>query len=277
MAPDSSFPSFRSSASSGNHWFAASIASPAWIVRTPVSGFEPEWVHHDTTSTVFLDAMAWWDEREGLVFGDPTYGCITLLKTEDSGNSWSKIPCSSIPIHAEGEAGFAASNGNICIQGDTAWVFTGGASSRCMRSLDRGQTWEAFQTPIRQGEAMTGVFGASFASAKKGLAIGGHWEHPEDNVGNLIATEDGGATWTLISEGHGPGYRSCIQHHPVDPQTVVATGFKGVDVSFDGGQSWKHVSDSARYVARFSPSGRTLWLAGKHVVTRAAWPFPELN
>jgi len=275
MAPDSSFPSFRSSAFSGDHWFAASIASPAWIARTEKLDWKAEWVHHDTASTVFLDAMAWWDEREGLVFGDPVKGCLTLLKTEDAGKTWNNVPCSSIPSHAEGEAGFAASNGNICIQGDTAWVFTGGVKSRCFRSVDRGRQWSAYETPIRQGEPMTGVFGASFADAKRGLAIGGHWEHPEDNAGNLIATTDGGESWNLISEGSGPGYRSCIVHHPLRSNEVVATGFKGVDVSSDGGQTWRHVSDSARYVARFSPSGRTLWLAGNHAMTRVDWPIAQ--
>ena len=275
MAPDSSFPSFRSSAFSGDRWFAVSIASPAWIARTEKLGWEAEWVHHDTAAAVFLDAMAWWDDKDGLVFGDPVDGCLTLLKTSDAGKTWHNVPCASIPPHVEGEAGFAASNGNICIQGDTAWVFTGGVKSRCLRSVDRGRRWDAMETPIRQGESMTGVFGASFADAKNGLAIGGHWEHPDDNVGNLIATTDGGETWRLMAEGTGPGYRSCIVHHPLRSNEVVATGFKGVDVSTDGGQTWSHVSDSARYVARFSPSGRTLWLAGNRALTRVGWPIAQ--
>ena len=32
---------------------------------------------------------------------------------------------------------------------------------------------------------------------------------------------------------------------------LVATGFDGLDVSLDGGQSWAHHSDSSQYVARF--------------------------
>lgn len=275
MAPDSSFPSFRSSAFAGDHWFAVSIASPAWIARTGDFDWAVEWVHHDTSSAVFLDAMAWWNRREGLVFGDPVGGCLTLLKTEDGGDTWSRLPCTNLPVHFEGEAGFAASNGNICIHGDTAWVFTGGLRSRCIRSVDRGLRWEAFDTPIRQGEPMAGVFGASFSNAEQGLAIGGHWEHPDDNKGNLIETEDGGVTWSLLAEGSGPGYRSCIVHHPLRSNEVVATGFKGVDISIDGGETWRHVSDSARYVARFSPSGRTLWLAGNRTLTRVDWPISD--
>ena len=36
----------------------------------------------------------------------------------------------------------------------------------------------------------------------------------------------------------------------------------GLDVSDDGGATWRHVSDSAFYAARFSPDGETLWLCG---------------
>ena len=275
MAPDSMRPSFRASSSNGQMWFAVGIASPAWIAASPLTSLEPTWVHSDTSKAVFLDAMAWWSETEGLVFGDPQQGCFTLLETNDSGQSWKQVDCQRLPMSMPGEAGFAASNGNIAIQGDTGWIFTGGQTSRCLRTLNRGQEWEAISLPIRQGETMTGVFAASFANSQLGLAIGGHWEHPEENRGNLIATVDGGETWELLAEGHGPGYRSSIVHHPVNPNDVVATGFLGIDVSHDGGATWKHVSDSSRYVARFSPSGRTLWLAGQRQISRATWPIQD--
>ena len=152
----------------------------AWIAKCAPNGLEPTWVHHDTSAAVFLDAMAWWNSQEGLVFGDPVDSCLTLLITRDGGHSWAPTSCDLVPAHTKGEAGFAASNGNICIQGDTAWVLTGGVVSRCLKSTDRGTTWRAIDLPIRQGESMTGVFGASFSKGGKGLAIGGHWEHPKE-------------------------------------------------------------------------------------------------
>ena len=103
----------------------------------------------DTSAAVFLDAMAWWNSEEGLVFGDP-WTAVSLLETRDAGQSWQRLSCDDVPQHTPGEAGFAASNGNICIQGDTAWVFTGGVASRCLRSSDRGHNWKAIGLPIRQ-------------------------------------------------------------------------------------------------------------------------------
>ena len=100
---------------------------------------------------------------------------------------------------------------------------------------------------------------------------GGHWEYPEDNHGNLIGTTDGGETWNLLAEGTGPGYRSSIVHHPIRKQEIACTGFRGLDISKGGGQTWIHVNDSSRYVARFSPDGRTLWLAGKQTISSVDW------
>ena len=50
---------------------------------------------------------------------------------------------------------------------------------------------------------MTGVFSASFYDAQHGPAMGGDWEDPENNRGNLISTADGGTSWSSIAEGRG--------------------------------------------------------------------------
>jgi photosystem II stability/assembly factor-like uncharacterized protein len=233
----------------------------------------PEWTYHNTDSAMFLDAMVWMDGNRALVFGDATEGCFTMLTTQDGGAHWERVPCDLLPTPWEGEAAFAASNGNLACHGDTVWIFTGGLASRCLRSVDAGRTWTSIGLPVVQGSSMTGVFSATFRNARHGWAMGGNWEVPEDNEGNLAVTNDGGTTWQMLAEGRGPGYRSSIVHHPTQPRSLVATGFDGLDVSFDGGHSWAHHSDSSHYVARFSPDGRTLWLAGAKRLTRLDWPL----
>ena len=89
----------------------------------------------------------------------------------------------------EGEAAFAASNGNLACHGDTVWIFTGGLTSRCLRSLDAGASWTSIDLPVTQGSSMTGVFSATFQNARQGWAMGGNWEVPEDNEGNLAVTD----------------------------------------------------------------------------------------
>ena len=273
MAPDSTHPSFRASGHSADHWHAVGIASPAWIARASKTSMTPEWTYHNPDSAMFLDAMVWLDGHRGFVFGDATSGCFTLLATHDSGMHWKRMPCGSLPAPQEGEAAFAASNGNLACHGDTVWIFTGGLTSRCLRSVDAGKSWTSIELPVTQGSSMTGVFSATFRNAREGWAMGGNWEVPEDNEGNLAATTDGGTTWKTMADGQGPGYRSSIVHHPTQTGALVATGFDGLDVSLDGGQSWAHHSDSSHYVARFSPDGRILWLAGAERMTRMNWPL----
>ena len=273
MAPDSTFPSFRASGRSAKHWHAVGIASPAWIARSSTTSMAPEWTYQNSDSAMFLDAMVWLDGDRALVFGDVTEDCFTLLTTQNGGESWGRMPCDSLPKPFEGEAAFAASNGNLVCHGDTVWIFTGGLTSRCLRSLDAGASWTSIDLPIVQGSSMTGVFSATFWNAQHGWAMGGNWENPEENQGNLTVTTDGGTTWEVLTDGEGPGYRSSIVHHPTQAGALVATGFEGLDVSLDGGHSWVHHSNNSHYVARFSPDGRTLWLAGAERITRMDWPM----
>ena len=276
VSPTGEMASFRASGFAETGWHAATIAGPGMVARSQRDSLHPTWQTLQDHDSAFFDAMHWLDDTTGIIFGDAVGDCLTMFRTTNAGQSWSRLPCNALPDKVHGEAAFAASNGNIASAGDTIWVVTGGAVSRVLRSLDAGQTWQATTLPVVQGGSMTGAFALSFADASTGLAIGGNWEDPKNNQGNLCMTPDGGNTWALVSEGLGPGYRSCVMHHPVDKDQVVATGFLGMDVSFDGGKNWTHVSDSAHYVARFAPSGRTLWLAGKGHVECQPWP-PIVN
>ena len=46
-------------------------------------------------------------------------------------------------------------------------------------------------------------------------------------------------------------------------------------MSDDGGQTWRHVSDSAFYAARFSPDGEVLWVSGNGRI--GYWPVSEFG
>lgn len=275
VSPTGEMASFRASGFVETGWHAATIAGPGMVVQSHQDSLRPSWQMLQDNDSAFFDAMHWLDDTTGIIFGDAVGDCLTMFRTTNAGQTWSRLPCDAIPKKVPGEAAFAASNGNIASAGDTVWVITGGAVSRVLRSLDAGRTWQATALPVVQGGPMTGAFALSFANAYTGLAIGGNWEDPENNLGNLCMTQDGGDTWALVSEGRGPGYRSCVIHHPLDKDQVVAVGFLGMDVSLDGGRNWTHVSDSAHYVARFAPSGRTLWLAGKGHVECQPWPPME--
>jgi hypothetical protein len=72
-------------------------------------------------------------------------------------------------------------------------VVSGGTQSRVFYSKDKGKTWQVFDTPIVQGEAMTGIFTADFYNEKIGIIAGGNYEKPEQNFQNKAMTFDAGA------------------------------------------------------------------------------------
>jgi len=144
-------------------------------------------------------------------------------------------------------------------------MVSGGVKSRVYHSADRGATWEVFDTPIIQGQQMTGIFSCDFLNEKEGYIFGGNWEEPKDYSANKAFTQDGGRTWTLVSDSLSPGYRSCVQYLD-NSGTMFAVGFPGISVSNDFGRSWENVSDESFYTAR--ATGNVIWLAGKDKIAR---------
>src|SRR5699024_9378069 len=97
---DSVYPGFRSVAITSKNQFLLSVANPTLLYITDISG-KHELVYTEKDSAVFYDSMAFWNEEEGLAFGDPTDGCMSIIITRDGGKSWEKVPCEKLPT-AEG-------------------------------------------------------------------------------------------------------------------------------------------------------------------------------
>ncbi|MDO6597049.1 oxidoreductase [Oceanihabitans sp. 2_MG-2023] len=237
---------FRSIAFQADKTFSLSIASPARLYN------EGELVYQENHPKVFYDALDFWNDQEGIAIGDPTDDCMSIIITRDGGNTWSKISCNDLPKAKVGEAAFAASDTNIAIVGNKTWVATGGKASRILFSPDKGKTWEVFETPIIQGLETTGIYSVAFYDEDNGFAIGGDYTKAADSSANKIRTQDGGKTWQLVAPNKSPGYRSCVQYMPnSSARVLVAVGFKGIDISNDAGNTWKHLSDEGFYTLRF--------------------------
>lgn len=260
---------FRSIAKTKEYLFLANIGNPAYILKINKSNLNWEKVYAESHEKVFYDSMNFWNEQEGIAIGDPTEDCLSVLITRDSGKTWKKTPCNVSLNVVEGEAAFAASNTNICIKGNKTWMVSGGKKSRVFYSSDKGKSWEVFETPIVQGQAMTGIFTADFYNDRIGVVAGGNYDQPEQNHQNKAMTSDGGKTWKLISENQGFGYASCIQFVPQsNGKQIVSVGTSGVYYSADSGSTWKQLSaDKTLYTIRFLDSN-TAFAAGKDKVIK---------
>lgn len=246
---------FRSIAATSEAVFVLSVASPAVLYKIGFNGTEAtniEEVYSEVGPDVFYDSMKFWNDEEGIAVGDPIDGCMCVLITRDGGNNWVKLNCDILPEMKKGEAAFAASNSNIAIYGDQAWIATGGKESRVMFTPDKGKTWEIYDTPIVKGKAMTGIYSIDFVNNDIGIVIGGNWEDKSLNEKNKAITRDGGRTWTLLADGKEPGYRSAIKFIPnSDGKGIVAVGTPGISYSGDGGNSWEKISTEGFFALEF--------------------------
>ncbi len=252
---DDSLINFRAIAARKNAAFVLSIENPALLYKIGYNGEEAtniELVYSEKGNKVFYDAISFFNDKEGIAMGDPTDGCLSIIKTEDSGNTWQKIPCENLPPIVEGEAAFAASNSNIAIVGNTVWICTGGKKARVFKSEDKGKTWKVFETPIVQGKTMTGIYSIAFYSEKEGVIFGGDWENKDFNEGNKATTNNGGKTWKLLANGQNPGYRSSVKFVPgSEGKALVAVGSPGISYSFDKGNTWTDLSKEGFFAIEF--------------------------
>jgi photosystem II stability/assembly factor-like uncharacterized protein len=219
------------------------------------------YTNHDPKG--FFDAIAFWDARHGIVLGDPVDGRPEILTTESAGKEaagdrWTRRnPPAALP----NEGAFAASNTCLTLLGKKdAWFGTGGpGAARIFHSADRGLTWTAATTPIRNDGAAAGVFSLAFDSPLHGIAVGGDYSKDKDPRQNIAVTTDGGKTWTAPATGPA-GFRSAVVYVP-RIKTWVVTGTSGSDLSLDAGKTWRHFDTVGYNAMSFLPNGAG-WAVG---------------
>ncbi len=268
MRYDSITPEFRAVAHTNSDFFMLSVASPALLYKTGAAG-KMELVYKEEGEGVFYDAMKFWNDSEGIAFGDTVGDCVSILITRDGGQTWKKITCEQLPTSKSSEGAFAASNTNIEIKGDAIWIAT--TAGRVYHSPDKGVSWEVTQTPLVNEKDTQGIYSLAFYDKKSGYGYGGDFTAPNDNENNAMRTTDGGLTWQTIANKSNPGYKSCVQVVPgTDGQGLVAVGFTGISYSNDSGEQWKNLSDEGFFTLRFLDD-TTAYAAGKNRIAKLSF------
>lgn len=260
---------FRSVVNNRTDIFALSAGTPAVLTRINKADGKMKVEYDDYNPKIFYDSMQFWSEYEGIAFGDPMNGCMTIIITRDGGKNWRRVPCSIVPFPIDGEAGFAASNTNIVTKGDRTFIATGGSVSRLLYSPDKGRKWGVIDTPIKSGSSTQGIYSMDFYDFKYGFVTGGDYLKPEINTGNKALTTDGGKTWTLVADGQAFGYASCVQFIPEsDGKALVTVGPSGLYYSSDYGNNWKLLlEDKTLNTIRFQ-NPHTAFAAGKNKIIK---------
>jgi photosystem II stability/assembly factor-like uncharacterized protein len=206
----------------------------------------------------FFDAMAFWDEKNGIALGDPEKGQFQLIVTNDGGANWKPLLPKNLPPALPKEGAFAASGTCLVTHGkNDVWFCTGGAkAARVFRSNDRGRGWSVSETPIVAGVESAGIFSLAFRDKDRGMIVGGDYRKPNDAGANAAVTSDGGKTWTLLDKPF--PYRSCVAWAK-DRWVVVGTS--GSNSSQDNGATWKLLDRENYNSVAFTATGEG-WAVG---------------
>lgn len=204
----------------------------------------------------FLNTIEFWDDENGLAFGDSFHGEIFVLKTKDGGNTWTRLDPATLPPAGIGEGGFAASGTCISMQpGGKAWIATGASgNSRILFTEDFGGQWKSYDVPTVKGE-MAGIFSIRMAD-EAGTITGGDLADNEGYMDNLAITEDAGKNWKLVSHPvtKGTFYGSDFLKINGQPFWIISSP-GGIDYSFDKGQSWQNLDTLNYWAVDIHPSG----------------------
>ena len=260
---------FRSIAQTKSDIYILSVGNPALLYKINKKDLSYKLVYRENHEKVFYDAIHFIDNKKGIAIGDPTEDTFSIIITVDGGATWNKIPSNNLPKLVLGEAAFAASNTNICVKGNRIFLVSGGIKSRVFVSDDFCKTWQVYETPIIQGQSMTGIFSADFLNEKTGIIVGGNYETQSDNNANKAITFDGGQTWKLVGINQGFGYASCVQFVPnTNGKNILSVGTTGIYNSTNQGENWNKLSDDKDlFTLRFQDSN-IAFLAGKNKLVR---------
>ncbi|MRG44042.1 oxidoreductase [Chitinophaga sp. SYP-B3965] len=234
-----------------------SSGEPARIYLTKDGGKNWKQTYYNDTKGIFLDAMDFWNDREGVIIGDPINDTFTILRTGNGGESWEPMPG---PKALPGEACFAASGTTLrALKGKDFAFASGGAVSRFFRY--NGKAWYLRAWPATQGLSTTGIFSFAFRDGSNGVAVGGDYQDVKQENRNCLITKDGGRTWTAPALAP-KGYRTSVEY--LDAKRLIVTGPFGTELSEDGGNTWLPLGNDPQgyHVARKAKKGTAVYFAG---------------
>jgi len=226
------------------------IADPAQILKTTDGGKNWKIVFSDSTKGMFLDAMNFRDNKNGIVIGDPINNKTFIATTKDGGNSWTNKD--STPSLAEGEAFFASSGSNVVYKKKMMLFVSGGKKSNLYHNKKK------YELPIVQGLESTGANSIDVYKSKA-VIVGGDFSKDSNATNNCVLVDLKKMVFTQPKTSP-TGYRSSVVY--INQNIAIACGLNGVDISNDAGLNWHKISNDGFHVAKKSKKGKTVFLAG---------------
>jgi photosystem II stability/assembly factor-like uncharacterized protein len=205
------------------------------------------------------------DKNHGIAVGDPNQEYWEIYLTNNKGKKWKRVTSSNIPAPLAGERGWISGYSTI---GDTIWFGT--TTGRMYKSMDFGKTWAVHTVTLMPGTEVNEI--AFLDDGKTGVA------HLRNNAifrTYVFSTTDGGLTWTNYFQP--PNWKNSRVTAVPGTNAFVSTSthgnpaFTGSSVSYDAGQTWAHIDQTAqKAVCRFYDA-TTGYAGGFHFSGHPFW------
>ncbi len=251
------------------------VSEPAVILKTRDAGLHWYPVFVDSTKGMFLDAMDFSDDLHGVVIGDPVGDRAFIAVTTTGGDSWTALDGTkrqAPPLLEKGESFFAASGTNIKLADHRSnemvmYFVSGGMQSRLFRSGPKPMNTKLF---LLKGQPTTGAFSLDIYNNQYGVIVGGDYAKDSLAQGNCLLVTLGDTLQVKRPQVPPQGFRSCVAY--LSSRKLVCCGSSGVDLSTDGGLTWRALSKEGFNVCRKAKKGSIVYLAGSHgKVERLSW------
>lgn len=245
---------------------AMAVDSPGIIIRTTDGGATWKTVYENRRKGIFLDDMAFRNNKEGICVGDPMEDeRLFVVATVDGGQTWQELEEGQKPKVVAGEAMFAASGSNAMAHPSEKNAFllvTGGKASRLWTifPFQPSKMPKVKTLPLQQGGQMTGA-NAIFHTGSFFLIPGGDYNNPTRSDSNFAVIYKKRPPRLVELNG---GYRSSIADNGYTLR--VACGVSGIswqEAPFASYPSpWGIFSKEPFHVVRCVTGSSIFWLAG---------------
>ena len=249
-----------------------SSGTPAYILKTNDGGQTWKEVYKNTDTAYFLDAMDFWNDKKGMLVGDPINEHFLLMQTNDGGETWQQLDTNKTPTAFPGEAVFAASGTSLRCWGRNDFGFvTGGKETRFIHSKRNSKSFKTITLNVKHGRQSQGTF--SFTKSKYYLMfVGGDYTH--DTSTEFINFEylfkkHIESNQSIYENSH--GYKSSVEviqdENKYGDPIIIATGTGGTEY---GLLACTFISGEYRFakiglgfnVVRKAKKGKAVFLAG---------------